>query len=110
MFRTSGVLRTTPTDKLRLVEPACQMPVLVPEDSLSRWRALKRCLATQPDLMFVRCAVPPSEILTHCSRLSPCVLVTADAFLEELDPQRLMQTVDFGRCVRVLVKVGQDDS
>ena len=62
MYSAGGVLRTTPSDKLRLVEPATQMPVLVPEDSLSGWRALKRCVATQPDLMFVRCAVPPAAL------------------------------------------------
>jgi DNA-binding NarL/FixJ family response regulator len=85
------------------------MPVLVLEDSLPRWRALKRCLATQTDLMFVRCAVPAAEILTHCSRLSPCILVIDHPSLDQIDPQRLMQTVDFGRSVRVLVKVSRED-
>ena len=109
MFPYDGALSTAPSDKIRLVERSSRLPVLVPEDSLSHWRALKRCLTAQTDIMFVRCPTPVTDILTHCVRLSPCILVIDQASLDQLDPRTFMQTVDFGRSVRVLVKVCRDD-
>ncbi len=109
MLPYDGVLPAAPTDKIRLVETPPRLPVVIPEESLSQWRALKRCLTTHTDFMVVRCPAPSADILAHCSRMSPCILVIDLAVLDELDPQAFMRTVDFGRAVRVLVKVHRDD-
>jgi len=92
------------------MEDVCRMPVLVAEDSLAGWRALKHCLSAQTDLMFVRCPAPSSEILKHCSRLMPCILAIEQTALEQVDPNRFKQTVDYGRSVSVLVRVVREDA
>jgi DNA-binding NarL/FixJ family response regulator len=51
----------------------------------------------------------PSELLAHCRRLSPCVLVTPETFFEQIDPETFSQAVDFGRSIRVVVECQQED-
>ena len=110
MFSYDGVLLTTPAEKVLLLDKPGQIPVLILGDSLSRWRALKKFLLTEPDFTFVSCPEPDNEILTHCSRFAPCVLLIEHACIEKLDTQKFIETVNFGRAVCVLVKVRHNDS
>src|SRR5690349_19623943 len=109
MSLSEGILPTMLADKLHVVEEVCRVPVLVAEDSLPRWRALKQCLTTQTGFIVVRCPAPSTEILKHCSRLMPCVLVIEHALLEQFDTDRFKQVVDYGRSVSVLVRVPRED-
>jgi DNA-binding NarL/FixJ family response regulator len=108
MLQCDGVLTTAQEKKPRLVVSR-RVPVLIPEDTLSDWLNLKRCLAKEPDWMVIRCPSPLSEVLAECSRLKPCSLVIDHRRFEQLDPQCFVQTADFGRSVSVLVKVAQDN-
>lgn len=101
----SGML----ADRLHVVEEPCCVPVLVPEDNLSRWRALRQCLTARTDLLVVRCPSPSTDVLKHCSRLMPCLLAIDLSLLDQLDPDRFRRTVDYGRAVSVLVRVQHED-
>ena len=109
MYSYDGALPTAPADKVSLTEKPGQIPVLILGDSLPRWPALRKFLLAQPEFTFVRCPAPDNDILTHCSRFSPCVLLIEHACVDKLDTQKFIETVNFGRAVCVLVKVRHDD-
>ena len=109
MLQHDSVLPSTLSGKPRLVEVSRRTPVLIPEDCLLRWKALSLCTALDADLLILRGPASMTDVLTHCSKLKPCILVIDQPALEQIDPQRLTQTLDFGRSVSVLVKVVRDD-
>lgn len=109
MLYHDGALLWAPSRGPRLIEVSRSMPVLVNEEDLSLWRSLKRCLTGEASLMVVHCPSPSADILAQCARFQPCILIIEQTSLEKLDPQCFIQTVDFGRSVYVLVKVGRDD-
>jgi two-component system, NarL family, response regulator LiaR len=96
--------------ELKIVDDVCRLPVLVPEDTLARWQTLKQCLKKYTDLKVVQCPTPCTDILKHCSRLMPCILAIEQASIDQLNPNRLKKTIDFGNSVCVLVRVIKEDA
>ncbi len=109
MLQHEGVLPSTLPNRPRLVEVTRRLPVMIPEDCLVRWPALSRCLSMGADLSALRSPAPMADILMHCSKLKPCILVIDHAALDQTDPRRLTQAADFGRSVAILVKLVRDD-
>ena len=52
---------------------------------------------------------PPKGLLAHCRRLAPCVLVAPDKFFDRVNSEEFCHAADFGRSVRVIVEVREDD-
>jgi len=74
----------------------------------SKWRDLSQMLAPRR-VAVTTYTGPPAEVLSHCRRLTPCVLVVPDCFFDQIDPDEFCRTVDFGRSIHVMVELQKDD-
>jgi DNA-binding NarL/FixJ family response regulator len=72
-------------------------------DLSSKWQEVAELLGTRGTEVSVY-GGPPSELLAHCRRLAPCVLVASDRLFEEVNSETLSQLIDYKRSVRVMVE------
>ncbi len=84
-------------------------PVVIATPRLWSWKGLRRCLPQKDGFIVVEGQQPPEQLLLHCQRMAPCVLVADEEYLERLDATEFANTVDFGRTVQVLVYGGRHD-
>jgi DNA-binding NarL/FixJ family response regulator len=66
-------------------------------------------VAKHPGLVLTRCVAAPADVLAHCRKLIPCVLVADQGFVEAIDPAEFTSLIDFGRSIQVLVELQQED-
>lgn len=64
---------------------------------------IAQSLGDEPQFVPRASTGSPQETLEECHRLSPCVLVIEESFVERIDVARFRDLVDYGRAVRVLV-------
>ena len=77
--------------------------VVVSGDRTQKWVDIGPALG-EP-IVLIQCSGAPAEVLTECHRLTPCVLVVDNSFLDQVDSEEFYRKVDFGRCLRVLVEL-----
>jgi DNA-binding NarL/FixJ family response regulator len=94
--------------KLRnqMLQPAS---VLIGGDVSPKWSSVEH----QPDagghFAVNKCNGTPEEVLAMCQCLAPCLLVVDDAFIDKLKVEEFYKAVDFGRSIRVLVEIKDDN-
>ena len=64
---------------------------------------IAQSLGDEPQFSARASTGSPQETLEECHRLSPCVLVIDESFVERMDAARFRDLVDYGRAVPVLV-------
>lgn len=69
---------------------------------------LERSAALKGDIVLLRCSDAMTDILEYCQRLLPCTLIVDESFLEGGDSLSFSELADFGRSVRILVRVSSD--
>jgi len=83
---------------------------LVLTENLSpKWSKLQYSRTEWHSMSITRCGGEAKEILAECRRLSPCLLVVSDTFMDGIDRDVFRAAADFGRSILVLVEVGDDD-
>jgi DNA-binding NarL/FixJ family response regulator len=65
--------------------------------------AITQCLREQPDILARVATGSPQEVLKQCAGFHPCVLIIGDSFLDNIDPRRFRELIDYGRAISVLV-------
>lgn len=93
----------SPTEAAGPTQRPALTPVVVANSSLWNWKGLRRCFSQREGFILVEGYEAPDQLLSHCQRMAPCVLIASQALLERLDPAEFAGTVDFGRSVQVLV-------
>jgi DNA-binding NarL/FixJ family response regulator len=86
----------------RPVQPVLT-PVVVANPKLCKWKGLRRCFSQRDGFLLVEGSESFDQLLTHCQRMAPCVVLADEAFVSRLDPAEFSALVDFGRSIQVLV-------
>lgn len=84
--------------------------VIVAEANPLLSEGLARGLSEEPHLTACAAIGSPEAVLEQCRRLQPCVLLACEYFLARIDPQCLLEQVDYGRAIPVLVLGSATDS
>ncbi|MGC9971705.1 MAG: response regulator transcription factor [Bryobacteraceae bacterium] len=77
-------------------------PVVVANSKLWNWKGLRRCFSQRDGFILVEGYESPEQLLVHCQRMAPCVVIADQALLERFDPAEFASMVDYGRSVQVL--------
>jgi DNA-binding NarL/FixJ family response regulator len=77
-------------------------------DLSSKWQDIARSLGAD-NVAVISYNGPPPELLTHCRRLAPCVLITPESLFDQVNAETFSEAIDFGRSIRVLVEYRQED-
>lgn len=78
-------------------------PIVVAHPKLLKWKGLRRCFSQRDGFLLVEGSESFDQLLTHCQRMAPCVVLADEAFISRLEPAEFSALVDFGRSVQVLV-------
>ncbi len=78
-------------------------PVVLANPKLSKWKGLRRCFSQREGFLLVEGYDSFEQLLMHCQRMAPCVVLADEAFVSRLDPAEFAALVDFGRSIQVLV-------
>jgi DNA-binding NarL/FixJ family response regulator len=95
--------------ELELVPRRIPIPVVVASPKLWNWSSLRRCLPRKSGYLLVDAFQAAEDVMLHCRRLSPCVLIAEPELLESLGRPEFSGVVDFGRAVQVLVYGSRQD-
>jgi DNA-binding NarL/FixJ family response regulator len=77
-------------------------------DLSSKWQDVARLLGAN-NAAVISYHGPPLELLAHCRRLAPCVLIAPENLFDQVNAETLSEAIDFGRSIRVLVEYQQED-
>src|SRR5579862_6678596 len=77
-------------------------------DLSPKWQDVARLLALSQTAVSSYSG-PPPQLLAHCRRLAPCVLVAPEGFFDQVNTETLSEAIDFGRSIRVVVEYQQED-
>ena len=84
-------------------------PVVIAIPKLWNWKGLRRSFSSKDGFILVEGSGTPTQLLLHCQRIAPCVVLLEQAMLEGLDPAEFAALVDFGRAIQVLVQMPARD-
>lgn len=77
----------------------------------SKPKNLDTLLSKRPGLSVVQCPNQPAgELLAYCRKLTPSILLADQAVLDQLEPADLSRQIDFGRTVKVVVRLRGPES
>jgi DNA-binding NarL/FixJ family response regulator len=91
-----------PSDSLDPAPRQVLTPVVLANSKLWNWQGLRRCFSQRNGFILVEGYESPEQLLLHCQRMAPCVVIADQALLERFDPAEFASMVDFGRSVQVL--------
>jgi DNA-binding NarL/FixJ family response regulator len=98
-----------PPESIGLAQRPVLTPVVVANPKLWNWKGLRRCFSQKDGFILVEGYESPDQLLLHCQRMAPCVVIVDQALLERLDPAEFASMVDFGRSIQVLVYAAAKD-
>ena len=83
-----------------------QVATIVLGEGLSpKWFSVEHQLIADDRFTVTKCSGTPEEGLALCRNLVPCLLVVNEAFIEKVNFEKFSEAVDFGRSIRVLVEI-----
>lgn len=86
-----------------------RLTVVTVAETVRETPGLSKHLAKDSAIALVECSSAGAELFSICRQLSPCVLIADASFVAGIDRAEFVIAADFGRSIKALIVVDEDD-